>query len=125
MASEYDFSIDQGATKRLSLVYRSQTGTDSSGNPTYTAYDLTGCSARMQIRQSVGAAVLAEMSTTNGNIVLQTGGALGQVDVVMTPAETNALTVRRAVYDIELTWPSGDVVRLIQGKITVSLAVTE
>ena len=46
-------------------------------------------------------------------------------DIVITDTQTDLLELRRAVYDLELVWPSGDVLRLMQGKVIISLNVTE
>jgi hypothetical protein len=128
VAPIYDFSIDQGATKRLRLLYRYQSGVGPAPGlvPIYTSHDLAGCSARMQIRQAVNTPVLVELTSgLAGGIVIEAGGADGQIDIGITDEQTEVLELRRAVYDLELEWPSGDVTRLMQGKITISLNVTE
>jgi len=85
--------------------------------------DLTGCSALMHVRASVGApAVLLELSTTNGRIAL--GGEAGTITLALSAAETAALTFASAVYDLEITHPGGQVRRLLQGAVAVSPEVT-
>jgi hypothetical protein len=84
--------------------------------------NLTGYSARLQLRDAVGGTVLAELSTDNGGIAL--GGAAGTVTVSIPGAETALYSFKSAVYDMLLTGPSGSRRRLVEGKVTVSPAVT-
>ena len=111
-AVTYDFEIEQGATKNLRFVWK-----DSEAVPV----DLTGCTARMQLRRTVSSdTVVAELTTENGRIVL--GGADGTVDVEFS-AELTEQIAKNCVYDIELV--HGPVVtRLVQGAISVSREVT-
>lgn len=94
------------------------------GAPNYTPVDLTGCTARMQIRTAVESAeVVLELSTDNGRITL--GGAAGTITMRLTAAETAALPPRlQAVYDLEIVHSNGDVRRLMAGKVSVSPEVT-
>lgn len=124
MASVFNFSLDQGATKRFRLVYRFRSGFSSDGEPVYQSHDLTGCTARMQVRNTQGGSILADLSEDHG-ISIQPDGELGVISVELSPTDTGSMTSRRAVYDLELTFPSGDIVRLIQGKISVSPNITE
>lgn len=62
-------TIYQGATFRKRLTWTAPGG---------TPVDLTGCTARMQVRAEVGSpTVLLSLTTVNGGITL--GGALGAV----------------------------------------------
>ena len=124
MATIYDFAVDQGATKKLSLRYRYQDGVDGNGDPVYVGYPLAGCSARMQVRKAVGEPILADLTTENGSITLEAGGEQGRIDIVLSATQTSALALRKAVYDLELVYSSGEVVRLIQGKVYISPNVT-
>lgn len=113
-ASIYDFELEQGATSRKIIVW-----TDSNG----TLRDLTGYSARMQIRQYVGSdVVLFELSTTNGKIVISPVD--GEIALYFSAIDTEKMTWRRGKYDLELVSVSGEVTRLLQGKITISPEIT-
>lgn len=126
MAGAYDFSVDQGSTKRVSLIYQYRTGYDTDGNPVFAAYSLSGCQARMQVRAKVNGPVLIDLnSQPGGGIKIEDGNETGRVDIVLSSSHTSGLEISQAVYDLTLTFPSGDVVRLIQGRIDVSLSVTE
>lgn len=114
--------IEQGATFTLGFNWHREgdvvDGEVTPGDP----YDLTGWSARMQVRKSLTSPVLLEASTTNGKIVL--GGDSGRVDIKFTDEDTDTLTVKSGVYDLELENPLGDVFRLLEGSVTISPSVT-
>lgn len=85
--------------------------------------DLTGCTARMQVREAVDApAVLLECTTEDGRIVL--GGADGTVLIQLTAVDTAALAWTAGVYDLEVVFADGTVRRLLAGTVTVSPEVT-
>lgn len=111
---DYDLTIYGGATFTRRVVWKDSLG---------AIVDLTGYTARMQIRQSVrNPAVLVELTTENGGITL--GGAAGTVDLLLTSTETAALTARAGVYDLELIDSEGIVTRLLQGAVEISPEVT-
>ena len=111
-AAIYDFEIEQGADYDKPLVWK-----DSTGNPV----NLTGYTARMQLRPSVSSeTVLLELTTKNGGITL--GGATGKITLHFTEANTSPL-VKGGVYDLEMII-GGKVKRLVQGAISLSKQVT-
>jgi len=113
-AAVYDILIEQGATFRLHILYK-----DSDGDP----INLTGYSARMQVRRKVSSTTaLLTFTTTNGAITL--GGVAGTIDIVGSATVTDDVTGCCGVYDLELVAPSGIVTRLIQGNATISPEVT-
>lgn len=112
---EVNLTIYQGATFRQSVTWKS-------GTPA-APVDLTGCTARMQIREKVDSAtVLATFTTEDGGITL--GAALGTVEVFASDETTAGYTFTRGVYDLEVEFVSGEVRRLMAGKVTVSPEVT-
>lgn len=118
-AGIYDFEIEQGAT--LTRVFTWTTGTTGC-NATTTPVNLTGYTARMQIRPNVNSStVLFEANTTNGYIVL--GGSAGTITLTIPAADTATFTFARAVYDLELTI-GATVTRLLQGTVVLSREVT-
>lgn len=124
-AANYDLWIEQGATFRFAMVFGFRDGTlDADGNPTMTPYDLTGCKVRMQIRRSRGSEVLVSATTSNGGIKV-TDPVGGRIEVTITDEATDSLNVSRAKYDLEVGYPSGDVVRAIQGNVRVSPNITQ
>lgn len=113
-AAAYDFTIEQGATLILPFVWK-----DSAGVP----INLTGYTARMQIRASkTSTAVL--LSATTADNTLQITAADGKVTIVLPEATTAAITWRRGVYDLELVSAGGVVTRLVEGAVAVSREVT-
>jgi hypothetical protein len=112
-AGIYHLTIEQGATYNLSLTYK-----DSAG----TAIDLTGYTARMQLRRRVDdSVVVVDLTTENSGIAL--GGASGTIDVTISATVTSAMVSTEGVYDLELI--SGSVVdRIIKGTYTVDREVT-
>lgn len=111
-AATYDFEIEQGTTLNKGLVWKGSTG---------APVDLSGYTARMQLRPSVSSdTVLLDLTTENGGITL--GGALGTITLHFTAAQTAALP-KGGVYDLEMII-DGNVTRLIQGAVSLSKEVT-
>jgi hypothetical protein len=123
-AATYDILVEQGATYRMSLIYGRKTGAlDSDGNEIITPYDLTGAVARLQVRQRRGSEVLISATSINGGITIDV--PTGKLVVSFSKAATNNLTMSRARYDLEVEYPSGDVVRIVQGAVKISGNITQ
>ena len=83
--------------------------------------DLTGCTARMQVRPEIESSdVLLELTTENGGIVL--GGTTGTVDLWVGATETTDFTWESGVWSLVIQYAAGPdyVDRLIEGSISVS-----
>jgi hypothetical protein len=114
MAGEYDLEILQGETYTKQFIWKDSAGTE---------VNLTGYTARMQVRQSKASDdVLLELTTANGRISL--GGAAGTIDLNLSATVTAAITWKRGLYDLELVASNGVVRRLLEGEVTVSKEVT-
>jgi hypothetical protein len=112
-ATTYDILIEQGATYSQVITYK-EAG---------VAINLTGYTARMQVRATLeSASTLVELTTANSRIAL--GGAAGTITLTISATDTAALTSGRGVYDLELVSGSGIVTRLLQGVATISRNVT-
>jgi hypothetical protein len=113
LAGQYNLIIDQGAHfERLMTIT----------NPDGSEYDLTGYTARMQIRAEIDDDdVMCELTTANGRIVL--GGEEGTVRLIIESAVTETFD-DEGVYDLELIDSDGKVYRLLKGKVKVELEVT-
>jgi hypothetical protein len=111
----YDFSVYQGDTKKFSLVISA--GPPPSGP--YTPVDLTGCTILSQIRATPGAAQPEATITC-----AITDAVNGEVLLSMAPAVTAAMTAGSKVWDMEITFPSGDKYTYLKGAVTVVGDVT-
>jgi len=117
-ASKYDFTIEQGSSFKLALVYK-----DSNGDP----MDLTNWCARL-------------IWTTNNNInqtfiTTNTDYSVykftiepdnGRLVLMIPPETTNSFTFNTAKYDLELqsdeafySGSGNDIIRLLYGSVTV------
>jgi hypothetical protein len=112
-AVKYKLKIDQGATLRKPFTWK------AAGQPV----DLTGYSARMQIRETLEAeTMIHELTTENGGILI--GDEPGQFTLYISAEDTAGFNFESAVYDLELIAPDGDVTRILAGDVTLSREVT-
>ena len=107
-----DITVIQGATFNPIFTY------SINGLPV----NLTGYTARMQIRPSVDSdTILATLTTENGGILITP--LAGQIQLLMSATRTAALSFVVGVYDLEIiTGVSVD--RLLQGQVILSKEVT-
>ena len=112
-AAQYNITIEQGATWRLSLTWK-----DVAGAP----IDLTSYTARMQVRQAYGTADALLNLSSGAGITL--GPSTGAITLTASAAQTAAIAARNGVYDLEMVAPDGTVTRLLQGSVTISPEVT-
>lgn len=114
----YPITIYQGSLWDRTFLFK---------NPDGTPINLSGYSARMQIRTlPTSLATLIDAQSTgiapNPRIVL--GGGAGTAQVILPPATTMLLSQPSAFYDLELTPPSGDTEKWLRGPVTIVLEVT-
>lgn len=116
-------TIEQGATFEL----RFQWCLDSTVTPGQPGdpIDLTGAVLRMQIRKTQQAPVLVEATSDGTAPFITHDGPGGTVTVKLPAEETNKLSSKQPLYDLEVLLPGGDVYRLIEGVITVSPNITQ
>lgn len=122
-AGVYNIVADQGATFAQTLTWKDAEG---------AAINLTGYTARMQVRDKYSSAAAAlSLTTENGRIAL--GGAAGTIDLLVAAADMAALEVpnvpgtppsKAFVYDLEMIAASGRVTKLLLGTFTVRREVT-
>lgn len=107
--------IEKGATYRHKLTWY---------NPDKTLVNLTGCSAKMQVRKDAGAStLLLELSTQNGGLVL--GGVSGTIDIFVSDEDTAGFTWGPAIYDLFINQPNGDRIKLCKGSWSVKPSITQ
>ena len=109
-AGEYSFKVECGTDFSLALIYQNSSG---------VAIDVSGYTAKMDIRSSVGGSSVATLANGSG-ITL---GSNGAITVALTDAQTTGIAAGRYVYDLELTTGS-TTTRLIEGNVTFKGQVT-
>ena len=88
-----------------------------------TPHSLAGYTARMQIKDRIGGAVLASLtSSPGGGIVLNDAGKV--IEITITAEQSEAFAWTSAVYDLELVSAAGKVTALLEGAASVSGEVT-
>jgi hypothetical protein len=87
------------------------------------AVNLTGYTARMQVRTTYSSATTALSLTSGSGITL--GGAAGTILIEISATTTSGLTEGQYVYDLELVSSTGSVTRLVEGTFIVDPEVTK
>lgn len=114
MAGQKNFEIDQNTTFRFIIEYK-----DTNGDP----INLSGASAKMQVRDTKGGSKLAfTLTSPTGGIVIDQLN--GKLTLTMTPTQTNKLFYPKSSYDVMLIDGNGVKTKLIEGFLTLSRSVT-
>jgi len=113
-SAELGLEIEKGSTFRHTLTWKS--GTAGAETPV----DLTGATARMQLRQSVTAATFDyEMTTENSGITLGSPDPIdGTITLYMSDSDTTGFAWTKAVYSLEIQLANGDVRTIVRGNVT-------
>lgn len=123
-AGRFDIVLEQGATFDLPIRY---------SNPDGTSINLSGYTARLQVREAAHSELLVEFSSdlqANGFILLsgaaedREDGANGNIRIFMTSANTSAVPALRGRYDLELSDSHGYTIRLLEGQFEVEPEIT-
>lgn len=113
-AGKLDLIIEKGATFRKTLYYKDKTK---------VAIDLTGYTARMQIRETPQASTfIAELTTENGGITLTANE--GKIELYISDTATAAISVSSGNYDLELITAGADVIKLVRGHVSIIEEIT-
>lgn len=127
-AAKYNIKIERGADWSRIFTLKNKT--------TGVPFDLTGCTARMHIREEINDTEIRDSLTTeNGRIVLVNrpvdsnlplgAAVLGGIKIIFPNAVSTAYTDwNTGVYQLELVYPSGIVERRLQGTVELSGEVT-
>ncbi|CAB4169237.1 hypothetical protein UFOVP1516_67 [uncultured Caudovirales phage] len=106
--------IEKGATYRHTLTW-----TDAIG----AAINLTGCTAKLQVRTSItSSTVVLELSSVNNRIIITP--LTGVIELYISATDTMALSGTGGVYDLEIYFSNGDITRLIEGSVVFKNEVT-
>ena len=113
-AGIYNILSDQGSTFARTLVYK-----DSNGTP----IDLSGYTAKMEIRPTIGSStLLLTLSTANGRITL--GGAAGTITLNVASGDMG-FDPGSYAYDLEVTSGGGVTTRVVMGQFVQRGEVTK
>jgi hypothetical protein len=107
-----NFVCPQGSTFRRTLTYKIET----------TPVNLTGYSARLQVRETHDSTDYIVFLTNGSGITL--GGSAGTIDIVIPDSTTTNFITGDHVYDLEVESSSGITDRLIEGRFNVTPEVT-
>lgn len=113
-ATTFNLEIEQGIPYEMVFVVK---------NPDNSLKDLTGFSARMQLRVSYSSEVSLEATTSNSKIIINTVNSTCKIS--LSESDTQSLTYSSYVYDLELVDSSNKPLRLVMGKVTISPEVTK
>jgi hypothetical protein len=87
-----------------------------------TPVDLSGYSARMSIKDKIGGTELFSLTVLNGRITLDT--TLKTISLTISATDTQAVTWKKGVYDLEMVSGTGVVTPILTGKVVVTQEVT-
>lgn len=115
-AAKYNLNIEAGATFRQEIIWK-----DENGVP----INLTGCTARMQIRKKITDTDPLISLTSPDNIIITP--LEGKIELIIFDNQTETLS--DGVYDMEIVFPAiglarPEVRRLLLGSVFVSKNVT-
>ena len=109
-----NFEVDQNTTFTFQIEYL-----DADDNP----IDLTGASAKMQVRDTQGGSKLAcTLTSPSGGITID--GPEGLLTIKMTPTQTNKMFYPKSSYDIMVVDSNGNKIKILKGFLTLSRSVT-
>lgn len=91
---------------------------------TPVAVNLTGCTARMQIRKSVNDTTVLDTLTTENSRLEIYAPTEGRVRITIPADISSAYTFTSAVYDLEIVFLDTTVTRIIEGCLTAAPEVT-
>lgn len=112
-AVKYNFEIEQGTTFTKPMVWKSNG----------VVVNLTGYTARMQIRSSIASdQVLLELTTENDRIVITP--LTGTITLKLDADTTAEIDWIKGVYDLEAVSADDKVTRLLRGTVSISKEVT-
>lgn len=112
MATALDIHVDQGSDVRVPIAFIDD----------FSELDLTGYTARMELRLSASSKrVVDRLTTENGRISIEKG----TLTLFWSHEITESLSAGRYVYDLELVSAGGEVSRVLSGRVHVCKEVTQ
>lgn len=115
MAAQKNWEVDGNTTFTFQIQY---TQADE-----ITPIDLTGASAKMQVRDKKGGGKLAfTLTSPSGGITID--GPNGLLTIKATPTQTSKLFFPKSAYDIMVVDSNGNKIKIVEGFLTLSGSVT-
>jgi|TARA_R100000030_G_C3209978_1_gene113092 hypothetical protein len=109
-AGTYNFTLEQGSTFSRQITVQENS----------TALNLTGYTARMQMRSTHDSSTIALTYTST----IASPASNGKINLSATATQTAAIEEGIYVYDLEIESSGGEVTRLMEGQVTVTPEVT-
>lgn len=115
MAVQKNFEVDQNATFTFQVQYTEE--------DEITPIDITGATAKMQVRDTQGGSKIAcTLTSPSGGIIID--GPTGTLTIKITPTQTNKMFYPKSSYDIMVVDSNGNKIKLLEGFMTLSRSVT-
>ena len=111
--SIYDITAEQGSDYLTTVTYR---------NSSAALVNLTGYSARMQVRRTYSSDSADLTLTQRGGLAL--GGAAGTIVISISASAMARIPAGSYVYDLEIIESSGVVKKILSGKFDITGEVT-
>lgn len=115
--------IEQGATWTLTVAAAGDDGEPVALSALRRADPPSSLRARMQFRADFDTPVVLDLSSEQGEIVLE--DAAGRITLTASAGATRTITAEEGVFDLILTDDSAEVTRVIQGTWLLSKGVTK
>ena len=125
LAGNYNMTCQQGSTfSRTIEIEQPDLIADPTGE-TFVPFDLSGYTARMQVRRTIDSSnFLLELTTGNGGLTINPiEGDMNKI-VIFASASVTASVSTSGVYDIEIISADNTVSRVLQGVFNLSPEVT-
>jgi hypothetical protein len=126
IAGIYNITCEQGSSfLRVLEIEQPDLATDPTGN-TYEPFDLSGYTARMQVRRTVeSSSTLVELTTQNLGLEINPNGENPNMIVMRMASEVTASIETSGVYDLEIISNNGFVSKVIRGLFNLLHEVTK
>ena len=109
---EINFKVIQGDSFIIRVTYK---------NPNGTPIDLTGYTAKMDVRNEPSGKILCASITDQSGITITP--STGVLDIEFTPAQTRKFTLPSCAYQLQIRSSSGTQTTILKGYISTSAAV--
>jgi hypothetical protein len=125
IAGIYNITCEQGSSfSRILEIEQPDLATDPTGQ-TYEEFDLTGYTARMQVRRTIeSASAIVTLTTENLGLEINPSAGTTNMIAMSMSASVTASINSSGVYDLEIIDNGGFVSKVIKGAFTLIPEVT-